>query len=1388
MAHEPEDHRAGEIHRASEDHRVGAQKSILSAAKAQDKAELSAVSGVDEVRVVGLGPDGDGTAHLAASVGQRLAHTDLRDNCGQPLGSNKAPDPTSDGFYHELTELTSRHLLIDKTDFLTSYLSGESRCDLIARPLGMGKTVLLKIIAALYSGRRDLLPPDLAVLKDWAESEKDVIYLDFAQLCYADRMMVRHSYPLPEELIQGPYICGNMVTARRRSQGLCDHIGEREYQFYQGDSFVSNVYAQFYQQCTRAADAQAIISDEEAQVHAEDFSGILSSTVDRTALLQLIRLFSACQENSRVLIIDNIDAPLLSAMHLPECYNLRAGFLSRLLLLLSKHGAAFRHILLSAQCALPELGWEPNQDGVVITSQLNTERWQSDEFALRLGFTCDELKAQVPAEVKERARDYLSLNHVITNEDALWQLFAQNFGGYSIDCKHEVLLPRLVIAQLLHPDQHFNPVLTYDHGAPAGHEHFEAMPDLDVMYLHTISRMPFEALIHLFHTMLSGRCYAKAELYQLPLTIPGYPDEIPGRSKTDFEQDDKLNRSAAEALASLIKKHPDAEPSAAEQSADKSEDKEAEPAAGKSGGKSEDKFGDKAEDKGEDKSGDKAEDKPTDQAADDALEHYAVQPAAALEQLSQQVQARFKAVKPRRRRRKLSAKEQAAREAAAQDHIGAILGFGERLIQPKPLLTPEQRRLQDIIKYIHTSELGAKSVQDGELDYSKVQKTLQALEFKAKGAGLQDLMRDVDLVGYFDESPPQRSPAVQELENTLRLTVEQANAIAESKPDTNTPAPDVMSAAPAVDDEQAQAARQVALSVISRKRALDNKVLKSAFAFFDAKAEGGYPAVDGSDLVALDQLSVRSQTGATGVQIDEDAAAQIMAELHRLDLMRMRVSRARNAKKAGSAPVAFGLADLLRSLGFLTYSQELSLPNIDLVPNRYVYRKLRLMVLNALFFADRPLNTKSEDKLAEALGPSPRPRRKIEYDFSAGMAHIEEMRKLFELSGFSAMFHQAVNQRSDEELRQDMGMLPEVTLSPDHFFPVKGQAPVYVPLLTNIINWLNVAGPITLSANAINAAIALFCQLHMQNNEDLALGHDIKTMLTHVSDLEEQCRKDEQRRREEELERCEIQKIVCEAYGCKMPTYPDEEQKAPELHDKDSADASNDASVAASTAASAPQAPAHKSPAEVHGLFIYDEDTARDPELEAQALAQLQPEHQAESNAPADAAEAQQPEEPSEEPSLAGLLNRAQYLTMFDESYRGINFSTRPIEDDRKARDVVEQALNSGDFDLSRALMEVADAQTRRHHNLTIYTPGSAIVVELALANSEDLLPQVTNIALHNLVRVDSPLLAALNKHNPREFETTQVQRVLLVGVSHQQRVVVRKVLVVDVNVEPAHF
>ena len=151
------------------------------------------------------------------------------------------------------------------------------------------------------------------------------------------------------------------------------------------------------------------------------------------------------------------------------------------------------------------------------------------------------------------------------------------------------------------------------------------------------------------------------------------------------------------------------------------------------------------------------------------------------------------------------------------------------------------------------------------------------------------------------------------------------------------------------------------------------------------------------------------------------------------------------------------------------------------------------------------------------------------------------------------------------------------------------------------------------------------------------------------------------------------------------------------------------------------------------------------------------------------------------------LLQRAHDLSLYDESWRGVNFSTRPIEDDNKARNVVQKALSSEDFDLSQALLEVASAQVRRHHNLTIYTPGSAIVIEFALAKNEEQLSQMTSMALHNLVHVDSPLQTALGKSS-YELETTQVQRVLLVGLVQGRRVVVRKVLVVDVNQATADF
>lgn len=1366
-----------------------------------------------------------GHSVLTALLSAQLSNKFL-DSHGQPLGSAQAPDPRSDSFYHDLTELTERHLLIDKTDFLSSYLGGERRFDLIARPLGMGKTVLLKIIAALYSGRRDLLPDNLAVLRDWHEAPKDVIYLDFAQMCYHQDEGAYHSYPTTEELISGPYICGTDILNRRRSQGLVAHMAELDYQFYRGDDFVATFYDQLYQQCTRLSDVKAVNESDSA---AEDFSGILSSTVDRIALLQVIRLLEACQENSRVLIIDNFDAPLLSVMHLPECYNLRASLLSRLLLLLSQHGKAFRHILLSSQCAVPELGWHPNDDGEVVNSDLNSELWQSPEFATRLGFTVAELKAQVPDEVRERVYDYLSLNYAITDEDALWELFAQNFGGYSIDRAHEVLLPRLVIAQLCQPDMHFNPSLSYDHDTSNFLEPVEAMPDLDILYLHAISRLPFESLIRFFNTVLRGRCYSSPDLYQLPLTIPGYPDQIPGRDKIEPGPVKKKSNSEQQEQA-------DAHTTPAEDSKPSADTSN--PVAEASNAAAEDRAD--ARNKSAAESDDSAEQAVLSKPED--LEHYTVRPSALAPALS----ARTKRLG---RRRKLSAQAQTQTQAqaqaqqeqeAAQDRIDAILGFGDQVQTPQAnRLTPGQMMLQDLVN--HLNKTAALKVQQREqssgLDYSKVQDALQNLEIQAKSTALQGLMQDYDLVGYFDNESEDVSSANPTLANALRMTVAQANAIAQSKPETVAPQPDpTMSEAmpeelPELDANQltsTESDRQVALDVLKRKRNFENNVLQAALEHSDARAEGGFPTVNSDDLAALDRLTKKVQIGPTGIQIDENAPDEIMSEVARLDLIRTRMARARNLKQDPNKRIPFELSDLLCALGFLTYSRERTLPNINLVPNRYVYRKLRLMVLGVLFRADCPLNSKSEGKLSEALGPSKRVRREIEYDFSAALDQVEHLQTLFKFAGLGDLFQTMQGKRSNEDLRMEIGDLPDLTLDPEHFFPVKGQAPVYVPLLTNIINWLSVPGPITLSANAVNEAVALFCQLHLSHAEDLALGRDLPKMVRLVDELEVSRAESEQFRREVEAatqaakqyHQTEDQAVSEQAPAVQAPeTIPvfdlaqlfgedseETEQASAESQDTPEEDARSEQALEAN-----PEAPAHKSPAAVHGLFIYDEDTERDPELEAQALSELNAKDGAQADSAASADSAAQADDAApilqvltpikgkEHASLeeqfgiswdddtTRMLQRAHDLSLYDESWRGVNFSTRPIEDDNQARTVVQKALSSDSIDLPKALLEVASAQVRRHHNLTIYTPGSAIVIEFALAKNEEQLSQITSMALHNLVHVDSPLQTALGKSS-YELETTQVQRVLLVGLVQGRRIVVRKVLVVDVNPATAEF
>lgn len=1285
----------------------------------------------------------------------------LLDSHGQPLGSNKAPDPRADGFYRVISELKDKHLFIDKTAFLSSYLGGERRFDLIARPLGMGKTVLLKTIAALYSGRSEVLPSHLEVLKTWSEPPKDVIFIDFAQLCNQAPEQIRHSFPTTEELILGPYICGTDLLNRRRSQGLITHMAEYEYQFYQGDNFASKVYDQFYQQCTRsfaASEQQEIheVSDGERQGN-EDFSGILSHTEERSSLLHFIRLLSACKEQSRVLIIDNIDAPLLNALHLPECYNQRASFISRFLLLLSQHGQAFRHILLSAQCLLPEVDWQP-QDGITagVTSDLNSERWQSPEFANYLGFTVAELKAQVPAEICAYIRDYLSLEHSISDDDALWELFAQNFGGYSFDRHQKLLMPRLVMAQLCHPSLSFNPVLTYEHGALLSHETVEAMPDLDFLYLHVVSRLPFETFIGLFALMMRGRYYTRPLDCQLPLTLPSYPDQISGRDKTDFSRPTGKGTASAEEKESK-------------------EPKEQEPAQ-------EPKQDLEVYEVGASRTDTPAK---SPSAAPEASEANAAAVQAkdtaadAKSGAGESAAAVSAAGKPGRKRRQRGANAEDTTQEAAQDHIGAILGFGDKLepVSTQPL-SHDEKMLQDFMEQLHGNKSPHDSSdQSSSLDYSKLQDALSDLEQVARNSPNPEV--DGDQVGYFDSKEGD-----EQLEKLKMFNRALDEIFTKNK--------DKLSKLRVLGPGQSGAGLRSELSAKQQKQEMDHNVLQTAFAHMDAKAEGGFPAVNSTDLALLERLSLQALTGPSGVQIEENAAADLVSALARLDLMRKRLAKSRSFRPEQDDTLSFDIADLMRALGFLTFSCERHLPNIDLVPNRYFYRKLRLMALGALFRADCPLNSSSDSVIAQGLASTQRKCLEVEYDFSGALKQVAQLREMFTMSGLGAMFARAQGKRSDDELRLELGELPELTLQPGHFFPVRAQARVYVPLITNIINWLSVPSPIHLSPNAINEAVALFCQLHLSNSEDLALGRDIPSSLKRVADFE-QSRAQSMQQFYDEIDAAARAAQAYEAWEQEQ----DMLKAAPAVTES------------------------YKSAPQVHGLFIYDEDTPRDSAFEESSLAKMKGLQHAASGAvvsesssaaassvssfEATASVPASVPAPEAEPTDAvpsdsyaahfkamseqrrdDLVARSHDLSLLDEYVRGVNFSTRPIVDEQKERHELTESLDSGRIDLSQALMNLADSQVRRHHNLTIYTPGSAIVVELAVAQSEAHVKQVTSMALRNLMRVDSPLLAALNKQNPHELETTQVQRILLVCTEHAYRMVVRQVLVVDINHAPA--
>ena len=78
----------------------------------------------------------------------------------------------------------------------------------------------------------------------------------------------------------------------------------------------------------------------------------LSQATERTSLLQLLQLLSTCEDESLVLLIDNLDAPFWKSLHIPEAYNHRTKFLAAFFNALGRCRKVFRHIICTAKIRL----------------------------------------------------------------------------------------------------------------------------------------------------------------------------------------------------------------------------------------------------------------------------------------------------------------------------------------------------------------------------------------------------------------------------------------------------------------------------------------------------------------------------------------------------------------------------------------------------------------------------------------------------------------------------------------------------------------------------------------------------------------------------------------------------------------------------------------------------------------------------------------------------------------------------------------------------------------------------------------------------------------------------------------------------------------------------
>ena len=459
-----------------------------------------------------------------------------------------------------LAQLIQKGLYLDRTMQLKKlYDSTPSRYDFIIRPRGFGKRILADTLEALFTHDFDTLK-GVAAQDSWQEPYRQVVRLDLSKISNIEKYyyptldlstsnIKRNGLGLPIDLessakneseLAQPGQAQAQSLSQEQANNKSSQSSAQPNAFQDADiySFNSDLYTLLFNEITNNSSQEIpIASGMERDGSSEDFSTMLSICSERSAMGQIKDLLDRCRLNSRVLIVENFDVPLISSLHNPRLYNYRSRVLITFMNLLGYFKQIFRHVIFLGSINIDyrkgKDEYPPFMDYLPLSKEFSYSKFSST----LLGFTREDLTSKqfkpwlekALAKMRQSCKD-ANESYMPTMEDLLSSLEDQ-YGYYSFDKVHTVLNPTSVIAFLTTPESR---------GIFNSHWFVKNVPNFN--YLARIARMTQEEMITFMTIIFAGKLQLTPENVMLPVLIndQGLEDGL-GKAQEEAENSDKAD-------------------------------------------------------------------------------------------------------------------------------------------------------------------------------------------------------------------------------------------------------------------------------------------------------------------------------------------------------------------------------------------------------------------------------------------------------------------------------------------------------------------------------------------------------------------------------------------------------------------------------------------------------------------------------------------------------------------------------------------------------------------------------------------------------------------------------------------------------------------------------